>query len=108
MHKILRFVALSVALAFAVGCGGSKKEIIGFGTAPLGGTFYTVGGNLAEVLNTHPSSEIKWKVEAKETKGSQANIRDLANGKLKLAISNAASAYARLTRTNRVRRTSMV
>ncbi len=62
------------------------------GTAPVGGAFPVVGGAICEVLNTQ-KGENNWKLQAKGTKGSQANIRGLADGKLQLALSNSAISY---------------
>lgn len=62
------------------------------GTAPVGGAFPVVGGAIAEVLNSNKGDN-DWKVQAKGTKGSQENIRRLAQGKLQLALSNSAITY---------------
>jgi TRAP transporter TAXI family solute receptor len=99
------FVAALIALP---GCGDSegnktgtatdrggaikKREYLSMGTAPVGGAFPVVGGAIAEVLNEHKGTNV-WKVQAKGTKGSQENIRRLAQGKLQLALSNSAITY---------------
>ncbi len=76
------------------GTAASGRRVnVSLGTAPVGGAFPVVGGAIAEVLNDHKSEVIDWKVQAKGTKGSQENIRRLQQGKLELALSNAAITY---------------
>lgn len=88
---------LSATVLFA-GCSrnpdgeGGGRNFLSMGTAPVGGAFPVVGGAIAEVLNEHKGSN-EWKVQAKGTKGSQENIRRLAQGELELALSNAAITY---------------
>lgn len=67
-------------------------KFLSMGTAPIGGTFPIVGDAIAQTLNAHKGS-INWKVQAKGTKGSQANIRGLDSGTLELALSNSAISY---------------
>ena len=87
------FVVLSLAVLLS-SCnkdGGSTKYL-DIGTAPKAGVFSPVGTALAETLNKHKGDN-KWKAQAKETKGSQENIRRLESGDLQLAISNASISY---------------
>lgn len=81
------FVLLATIL---IGCG--QQEFVSLGTAPVGGAFAPVGNAIAETLNEH-KGENTWKVQAKGTNGSQDNIRQLAEGDLQLALSNAAITY---------------
>ena len=75
------------------GSGGSKRrQFLSMGTAPVGGAFAVVGGAIAEVLNEQKGDN-NWKVQAKGTKGSKANIRGIQDGKLELALSNSAISY---------------
>ena len=67
-------------------------KFLSMGTAPIGGTFPIVGDAIAQTLNAH-KGDINWKVQAKGTKGSQANIRGLDSGTLELALSNSAISY---------------
>ena len=67
-------------------------KFLSMGTAPIGGTFPIVGDAIAQTLNNH-KGDINWKVQAKGTKGSQANIRGLDSGTLELALSNSAISY---------------
>ena len=74
------------------GCGGEKVQFISIGTAPIGGAFNAVGNDLAEVLNNNKGDN-NWKFQAKGTKGSQDNIRQLVKGDLQIALSNSAISY---------------
>jgi len=80
------------------GCSGSggpaqgKREFISVGTAPVGGTFYTVGSAACEVVNEH-RGDLNWRVNAESTGGSMENIRLLSQGKLHFAISNSSITY---------------
>jgi len=69
--------------------GGGGREFLSVGTAPPGGTFFVVGGAVAEVLDAHGP----WRVTAEATKGTQENIRRLDRGELDLALANAAITY---------------
>ncbi len=102
------FGVIAVSAAIAVGCngggstpdggghapktGGGKRVFLSMGTAPVGGAFPVVGGAICEVLNNHKGDN-KWKLQAKGSKGSQANIRGLDSGDFQLALSNSAISY---------------
>ena len=94
-------IATSCACFLLNGCGDSggggavrsgRTAFLSMGTAPVGGAFPLVGGAICEVLNNH-KGENNWKFQPKGTKGSQQNIRQLAQGQLQLALSNAAITY---------------
>lgn len=68
----------------------SGPRFLSIGTAPPGGAFFVVGGALGEVLGQAADA---WEVTAEATKGSQENIRRLAQGELDLALANAAITY---------------
>jgi TRAP transporter TAXI family solute receptor len=85
-------LALAAGMLLIVGCSGGGRKFITLGTAPIGGAFAPVGNAIASVLNTH-AGENNWKVQAKGTKGSQQNIRDLEKGELQLGMSNSAISY---------------
>jgi TRAP transporter TAXI family solute receptor len=85
-------LALAAGMLLTVGCSGGGRKFITLGTAPIGGAFAPVGNAIASVLNTH-AGENNWKVQAKGTKGSQQNIRDLEKGELQLGMSNSAISY---------------
>lgn len=68
----------------------SARRFISVGSAPAGGTFFVVGGALAEVASAHGDG---WTATAEATKGSRENIRRLIAGELDFALSNAAITY---------------
>ncbi len=88
-------LALSVITTSIVGCGGEggRLEFISLGTAPPGGAFQPMGNAIAETLNVNKPAGVNWKVQSKGTNGSQDNIRQLKDGDLQLALSNAAITY---------------
>ena len=105
----LSIIALIFALSIGSGCdntqkrqsaegekaeGGNtaKRVHISIGTAPTGGAFFVVGGAIAAVVADN-TSETNWEVTAESTKGTQENIRRLANGELEFALANAAISY---------------
>ena len=100
-------VMLVAAATMFSGCGDTTPDngvdknpppppagtvFLSMGTAPIGGTFPIVGDAIAQTLNAHKGDN-NWKVQAKGTKGSQANIRGLEKGDLQLALSNSAISY---------------
>ncbi len=92
--------ALSALLFAACGDSGpsdggaesdaSARRFISVGSAPAGGTFFVVGGALAEVASAHGDG---WTATSEATKGSRENIRRLVQGELDFALSNAAITY---------------
>lgn len=87
--------SLSASLALlSAGCNrsGEERQYISVGTAPVGGTFYTVGGAVCEVVNNH-SGDANWRVNAESTGGSMENIRLLSRGRLQFAMSNSSITY---------------
>ncbi len=110
-RRSFHMLACLVAASLLAGCNGGETSAPGtddpaapgapatggtsflsMGTAPIGGTFPIVGDAIAQTLNTH-KGENNWKVQAKGTKGSQANIRGIEKGDLQLALSNSAISY---------------
>jgi len=94
MIRPARLLLLTAAIATAA-CGGNDgpaPTFLSVGTAPAGGTFFTVGGAIADVLGGRPG-ETTWQVTAEATSGSQENIRRLVQGELDVALSNAAITY---------------
>ncbi|WP_164101689.1 TAXI family TRAP transporter solute-binding subunit [Candidatus Laterigemmans baculatus] len=87
--------SLSASLAIlSTGCNrsGGERQYISVGTAPVGGTFYTVGGAVCEVVNNN-SGDADWRVNAESTGGSMENIRLLSRGRLQFAMSNSSITY---------------
>ena len=87
MPKFLKRVATAVcALALAVGiagCGGSgeKEQFINIATGGTAGTYYPIGGAIAEVLNKNGVN-----ASAQSTGASVANINMLKDKQVELAI----------------------
>ncbi|MEE2777081.1 MAG: TAXI family TRAP transporter solute-binding subunit [Acidobacteriota bacterium] len=104
--RIARRLSILACVGLLTACGGSgggdgggdasapggRRSFLSIGTAPVVGGFYLVGGALAEVLNEN-QGPIQWDVTAEATKGSQENIRRLAQGQIELAMSNSAITY---------------
>lgn len=90
----LRAPVIVFTAAVLAGCEGGhdRREFLSMGTAPVGGAFPAVGGDLCELLNTHRGERV-WKAQARGTKGSQENIRRLSRGDLQFALSNSAISY---------------
>lgn len=91
---------LLVALPLLLGLGCRKsgegesgeRQYISVGTAPVGGTFYTVGGAISEVVNNN-RGDLDWRVTAESTGGSMENIRLLSDGRMQFAMSNSSITY---------------
>ena len=104
-HFPMLGLLLAVALLSTTGCSkradkdgpssDSKKsgrQFLSVGTAPPGGAFFVVGSAIAEVVAAH-TADLKWKVSAEATKGTQENLRRLEKGELDFALANAAITY---------------
>lgn len=86
LPKILKRIATAVcAVALAVGiagCGGGDKEqFINIATGGTAGTYYPIGGAIAEVLNKNGMN-----ASAQSTGASVANINMLKDKQVELAI----------------------
>jgi TRAP transporter TAXI family solute receptor len=83
-------------LAVTHGCSDSgdkaPREFISIGTAPPGGAFYDVGAAITAVLNDHRDT-LGWTVNAQPNDGSIANMKQLAQGRIEFALSNASITY---------------
>jgi len=96
LHKTTSFILLS--LLFVLSCGPStedspaERRFLSVGTAPPGGTFFILGGAIAQVVSQN-RGDLTWEVSAEATKGTQENIRRLASGELDFALANAAISY---------------
>lgn len=85
-----RFAAVLSAvamLALAAGCGseggGSSTTFINIGTGGTAGTYYPIGGAMADILN---KSIPNMNASAQSTGASVANVNMLQNGEVDLAI----------------------
>ncbi len=91
---------VAIATIGLIGCGGDSAEgssgggrqFISIGTAPVGGTFYTMGGAISDVLNEQ-TADLGWRVTAESTGGSMENIRRLDSSEIQYAISNSTITY---------------
>lgn len=97
MRKILTAgLAVVVSAALLTGCGSSNsdsgKKFLNIATGGTAGTYYPIGGAMAEILN----SEIKgMNASAQSTGATVANINMLKDGSVDLAIvQNDISYYA--------------
>ena len=68
------------------------RQFMSIGSAPPGGTFFVVGGAIAEVVSAN-AGELGWQVSSEATKGTQENLRRLDKGELEFALANAAITY---------------
>ena len=85
--KKWRAAALVLALALLCGlcgCGASGSGELRFGTGGVGGTYYSFGSSLSQMLSEDEESEISLAV--KTTAGSAANLRLLSEGFLDVAL----------------------
>ena len=88
LPKFLKRVATAVcALALAVGVagcgggGGDKEQFVNIATGGTAGTYYPIGGAIAEVLNKSGMN-----ASAQSTGASVANINMLKDKQVELAI----------------------
>lgn len=76
-------MAVIVTAAIFTGCGGDEKKFVNIGTGGTAGTYYPIGGAMAEILN----KDIKgMNASAQSTGASVANINMLKDGSIDLAI----------------------
>ena len=98
LSNMFRLLCLAALVWVLPGCGGSSEtpgpapRFLSVGTAPPGGAFFVVGSAVADVIQA-AQAEQGWQVSAEATKGTQENIRRLAQGEIDLAMANAAITY---------------
>ena len=80
MKKLL---ALSFCLLIAVGAVSSQQRFVTIGTGGTAGTYYPLGGAMAEIWNKNIA---KMNATAQATGASAANINLLADGKVDVVI----------------------
>lgn len=77
-------VVLVTAIALIAGCGGdSGKKFLNIATGGTAGTYYPIGGAMAEILNNDISG---MNASAQSTGATVANINMLKDGQVDLAI----------------------
>ena len=83
MKKIASFIlCLAMLLSLAACSSGSESTELTFGTGGDQGTYYAYGS----VLSQYVSGKTDVKVTAVTSKGSQANIEDMASGDIQLGF----------------------
>ena len=88
-YSIRRLLAASLvalaAIAVLAGCGGgqTEKKFLNIGTGGTAGTYYPIGGAMAEILNKEIPG---MNASAQSTGASVANINMLKDGSIDLAI----------------------
>ena len=98
IREVGHFLFALVVLLPLCMCGGvsvdenNDRTFLSIGSAPPGGSFFIVGGALADVLGTH-GGKGQWIVTAEATKGSLENIRRLDHGELELSLANSGITY---------------
>jgi TRAP transporter TAXI family solute receptor len=100
-RSIVLLVALALLAAMAVGCGSSdpegdtpqaQKQFINIATGGTAGTYFPLGGAMAEILNSNIPGV---NATAEATNASVANVNLLQGGSVQLAfIQNDISYYA--------------
>lgn len=92
MKKVLSILVVSMLLVgLLAGCGGgksteqaaAKKEFVNIATGGTAGTYYPLGGAIAEVLNKNVPNV---NASAQSTGASVANINLLQDGKVEMAL----------------------
>lgn len=102
-RSLALLLVVSLMVVFAAGCGGSadnnqdgekqaaETKFINIGTGGTAGTYYPLGGAVAEILK----DELKYNATAESTGASAANINLLNSGSVDIAfIQNDVSYYA--------------
>ena len=87
MKKVLAAgLAVIVSAALLAGCGGdqaSQKKFLNIGTGGTAGTYYPIGGAIAEILNNNIEG---MNASAQSTGATVANINMLKDGSVDMAI----------------------
>ena len=95
--KIFMVVVVSFCMVVAASqnCEAKKYRYINIATASMGGTFYPLGGGMADVLSRELPGALGYRVSAsiQATGGSAENMRLIHRGRAELALANGSSAY---------------
>lgn len=97
LQKVLAaLTALIVCVALMAGCGGEKKKFVNIATGGTAGTYYPLGGAIAEVLNKNIPG---MNASAQSTGASVANVNMLKEGKVDIGFVQNDIAYYAMTGT---------
>ena len=97
LQKVLAAItALIVCVALMAGCGGEKKKFVNIATGGTAGTYYPLGGAMAEVLNKNIPG---MNASAQSTGASVANVNMLKEGKVDIGFVQNDIAYYAVTGT---------
>lgn len=75
--SLLMLLGITMTLA---ACGGNQQ--LAFGTGGTGGTYYPLGGTIAEIISDNTDAE----VTAQVSNASAANMEDLRNGDIQIGF----------------------
>ena len=84
--KLIIAAVLLFVIVLALAFYGRADRSLRFGTAGIGGVYYTFGQEFYDILKTEDSG---LNMEVKETAGSAANLRLLSGGFIQVAIAQA-------------------
>lgn len=88
--------AMIVCIAMLAGCGGEKKKFVNIATGGTAGTYYPLGGAMAEILNKNIPG---MNASAQSTGASVANVNLLKEGKVDIGFIQNDIAYYAMTGT---------
>ncbi|MCF4114586.1 MULTISPECIES: TAXI family TRAP transporter solute-binding subunit [Dethiosulfovibrio] len=90
--------AIALALLFAVALTGTAmaKTFITIGSGGVGGTYYPLGGSMAEVLT---KADIDVKATSRSTAASKENCRLVASGRAQIGMTMGSTLYQAFTGT---------
>lgn len=95
LFPIFIFIGVFIVAGSAGECHAKEYRYINIATASMGGTFYPLGGGMADVLSKNLNELLGYRVSAsiQATGGSAENIRLVHRGRAELALANGSSAY---------------
>ncbi len=85
-----KVLALAICCAMALGGTASAKTFITIGSGGVGGTYYPLGGSMAEVLT---KADIDVKATSRSTAASRENCRLVASGRAHIGMTMGSTLY---------------